>query len=155
MPDSYENVPHGEPKPDVPRWAPAANVPRWQPPVQEASVVISDDDAATRRAPIARVSPLSQPFDFWRVHPWLVVWLCVFLAPVAVVLLRLADEWGFEGLVAPLQWALHGSIHGVQERSDHAGTVEALIEAGAPVPSDPGETSNAVREVLGRYNRRG
>ena len=106
MPDSYENVPHQEPQPDVPRWDPAANVPRWRPPVGAASVVISDDDAAARRAPITRVSPLSQPFAFWRVHPWLVVWLCVFLAPVAVVLLRIADEWGFEGLVAPLQWAL-------------------------------------------------
>ena len=65
------------------------------------------------------------------------------------------DALSTEFASTPLQWALHGSIHGVQERSDHAGTVGALIEAGAPVPSDPGETSNAVREVLGRYNRRG
>ena len=65
------------------------------------------------------------------------------------------DALSTEFASTPLQWALYGSIHGVQERSDHAGTVEALIEAGAPVPSDPGETSNAVREVLGRYNRRG
>jgi len=55
----------------------------------------------------------------------------------------------------PLQWALYGSIHGVDARSDHAATVEALIEAGAPMPVDPGEVSDAVREVLGRYNRRG
>jgi len=53
----------------------------------------------------------------------------------------------------PLQWALYGSIHGVQERSDHAGTVEALLDAGAPVPEDSGEVSDAVRDVLRRYNR--
>src|SRR5207237_9206929 len=56
----------------------------------------------------------------------------------------------------PLQWALYGSIHGVQKSvSDHAGTVEALLDAGAPMPDDPGEVSDPVRDVLRRYNRRG
>ena len=60
----------------------------------------------------------------------------------------------FEG--TPLQWALYGSIHGVQESgSDHAATVEALLDAGAPAPAVPGEVSDAVRDVLRRYNRRG
>ena len=45
---------------------------------------------------------------------------------------------------------------GVQESvSDHAGTVEALLDAGAPMPDDPGEVSDPVRDVLRRYNRRG
>ena len=110
MPDSYENVPHRELRPDVPRWDPAANVPRWQPPVPDAPVAIFDDETATRPTPIVRVSPLSQPFVFWRAHPWLIVWLCVFLMPVAVVLLRIADDEGFEGLVALLQGAFLASF---------------------------------------------
>ena len=59
----------------------------------------------------------------------------------------------YEG--TPLQWALYGSIHGVHRGSDHAATVEALVDAGAPVPHDPGDVSDAVRDVLHRYNRRG
>jgi hypothetical protein len=107
MADSYENVPRREPDADVPRWDPAANVPRWQPPLGEAPGVGLDDEPATPRpAAITRVSPLARPFAFWRAHPWLVVWLCVFLAPAGAVLLRIVDEWGEEALVELLQWGL-------------------------------------------------
>jgi hypothetical protein len=55
----------------------------------------------------------------------------------------------------PLEWALYGSRHGWYCKSgDYAGTVEALLEAGAAPPADPGDASDPVREVLRRYNRR-
>src|SRR5205807_10570962 len=55
-----------------------------------------------------------------------------------------------------LEWALYGSRHGWRgESADYVGTVEALLDAGADVPADPGDPSEPVREVLRRYNRRG
>jgi ankyrin repeat protein len=56
----------------------------------------------------------------------------------------------------PLDWALYGSQHGWYCKSgDYAGTVEALIEAGASPPAEAPDASEPVREVLRRYNRRG
>lgn len=50
----------------------------------------------------------------------------------------------------PLTWAIHGSEHGwFCKTGDYGGTVEALIEAGAKMPSAIGG-SPAVQEVLRR-----
>jgi ankyrin repeat protein len=55
----------------------------------------------------------------------------------------------------PLGWALYGSREGWHRQSgDYAGTVETMLQAGAEVPTDA-EASDAVREVLRRYNRPG
>jgi ankyrin repeat protein len=51
----------------------------------------------------------------------------------------------------PLRWAIYGSVHGWRCRTgDYAGTVEALLDAGAkaPVLNDALEASGPVREVL-------
>jgi hypothetical protein len=50
------------------------------------------------------VPPYAVPFVWWTAHPWLVVWMAVFLSPFVVVVLRLLDDAGHEGLVGPLQW---------------------------------------------------
>ena len=51
----------------------------------------------------------------------------------------------------PLGWAVYGSENGWHpERGDYAGTVEALIQAGAHLPEKMGGTE-AVREVLRRH----
>ena len=54
----------------------------------------------------------------------------------------------------PLGWAMHGSVHGPNCRQgDHAGTVEALLRAGAVAPRAETVTdaSDAVRQVLRKY----
>jgi len=51
----------------------------------------------------------------------------------------------------PLGWAIHGSEHGWHCRTgDYAGTVKALLDAGAKLPQKPGGTE-AVREILRGY----
>jgi ankyrin repeat protein len=55
----------------------------------------------------------------------------------------------FDG--TPIGWALHGSVHGWHtDRGDYAGTVEALLDAGAqpPSPNAGARASDAVRSVL-------
>jgi ankyrin repeat protein len=53
----------------------------------------------------------------------------------------------FEG--TPLEWTLYGSRHGWRATTgDYAATVEALLDAGAKVPEQLGEPSDAVRDVL-------
>lgn len=64
-----------------------------------------------------------------------------------------------EGLydMTPLRWAFHGSQHCWHpEISDYAGTVTALLAAGAapPRPDDEIDASEAVREVLRTYTER-
>jgi hypothetical protein len=44
------------------------------------------------------------PFLWWAAHPWPVVWVSVILAPLVVVLLRVLDDAGYSGLIAPLKW---------------------------------------------------
>jgi ankyrin repeat protein len=52
----------------------------------------------------------------------------------------------------PLGWAIHGSVHGWYcETGDYAGTVEALLNAGAKVPPKANDGSEAVRAVLRRH----
>ena len=54
----------------------------------------------------------------------------------------------------PLDWALHGSVHGARDvRPDHVRTVEALLAAGAvrPALAADATVSPAVRELLGRH----
>jgi len=56
----------------------------------------------------------------------------------------------------PLGWALYGSVHGPsRDRGDYAGTVEALLRAGAETPRPDSVTaaSEAVRDVLRKYAR--
>ena len=56
----------------------------------------------------------------------------------------------------PLDWAVYGSRYGWNPKaSDHAGTVEALLDAGARAPSDTEHATDAVRAVIRRYNRGG
>ncbi len=55
----------------------------------------------------------------------------------------------FDG--TPLGWALHGSVHGWHpERGDYAGTVEALLEAGAQPPAAEAgaAATEGVRSIL-------
>jgi hypothetical protein len=60
-----------------------------------------------------------------------------------------ATDADFNG--TPLGWAIHGSENGWHvQTGDYAGTVEALIEAGARLPERMGGTE-AVREVLRRH----
>ncbi len=57
----------------------------------------------------------------------------------------------FQG--TPVGWAIYGSLHGWHpDRGDYAGTVEALLDAGAPAPkvTDAAAMSDAVRDVLRR-----
>ena len=56
----------------------------------------------------------------------------------------------------PLDWTVYGSRHGWNpQRSDHTGTVEALLEAGAKIRANMEHATDAVRDVLRRYNRGG
>jgi len=49
----------------------------------------------------------------------------------------------------PLGWAIHGSVHGWHcDTGDYAGTVEALLNAGAKLPPKLDGVSEAVREVF-------
>jgi ankyrin repeat protein len=56
--------------------------------------------------------------------------------------------------MTPLGWAFHGSLHGSnRQRGDYAATAEALLAAGAAVPTiEPtaDQASEAVRDVLRR-----
>lgn len=52
----------------------------------------------------------------------------------------------------PLGWAIHGSVHGWYcQTGDYAGTVEALLNAGAKIPSIVNGGSEAVRAALRRH----
>lgn len=58
----------------------------------------------------------------------------------------------FDG--TPLHWGVYGSVHGWRcKTGDYAGTVEALLQAGAKAPplTDDLEASEPVRAVLRRY----
>jgi len=64
--------------------------------------------------------------------------------------LEIADE-AFKA--TPLGWAIHGSVHGWRCKvGDYAGTVDALLQAGARLPADINdlEASEPVRDVLRR-----
>lgn len=118
MPGPSENVPRWRPPAapsddiprwessaaDVPRWDPVSDVPRWQPPTRGPVGAHVASEEPQRRAPAPRVSPVALPFVWWRAHPWVAAWVGVFLAPAAVLLLRVADEYGGERFVSPLQW---------------------------------------------------
>lgn len=47
---------------------------------------------------------------WWAAHPWIVVWMGVFLSPFVVILLRLLDDSGYPRMVAPLQWLAIGVL---------------------------------------------
>ena len=54
----------------------------------------------------------------------------------------------------PVNWAVYGSVHGWHcKTGDYAGTIEALLRAGAPAPkvNETTDASDAVREVLRTY----
>lgn len=58
----------------------------------------------------------------------------------------------------PLSWAIYGSVHGWnREKGDYAGTVEALLQAGAEPPGvrEDLEASEPVRKVLLRATKSG
>ena len=69
--------------------------------------------------------------------------------------LEIWDE-NFDG--KPLSWAIYGSVHGWnREKGDYAGTVEALLQAGAEPPrvSEDLQASEPVRKVLLRATKSG
>jgi len=66
-------------------------------------------------------------------------------APLEIV------EDAFHG--TPLGWALHGSVHGWRkDTGDYAGTVEAMLDAGAKLPPGDRVVSDAVQAVLRNRN---
>jgi hypothetical protein len=99
----------------TPRWTPRREVPRWQPRGDPAPAARTRGGSGrrtgsalppVRREPPKRVSPLAAPFVWWAAHPWIVVWVLVFMAPGAALLLRVVDESEFEIAVRPLAWGL-------------------------------------------------
>lgn len=93
------------PSPDVPRWEPDRDVSRWEAD-RGAGARFDTGIETTRRGPERTVSPFALPFVWWGAHPWVFAWVFVFLAPGAVLLLRLVDESGYQGLVQPLAWLM-------------------------------------------------
>lgn len=61
-----------------------------------------------RRPRKTKAPPYAVPFLWWAAHPWVVVWVSVFVSPLLVVLLRVLDDAGHSGLVAPVQWLAIG-----------------------------------------------
>lgn len=57
----------------------------------------------------------------------------------------------------PFGWALYGSQNCGTSNADHAGVVQALLDAGVSVPSplDKIDASESVRDVIGRHTRGG
>jgi hypothetical protein len=54
-----------------------------------------------------------------------------------------------------LGWALHGSQHGWhRETGDYPGVVDALMAAGAKLPENEFEVSEAVRRVIDSYGKK-
>jgi hypothetical protein len=123
MPGPSDDVPRWQPPEspdDVPRWEPpppSRDVPRWEPPVApvEAPRWEARPSPTPRRAsaaPVRRAAPppssgrLTRRASWWRRHPWAIVWALVLVAPFAVFALRLLDESGYEGLLAPVAWGL-------------------------------------------------
>jgi len=52
----------------------------------------------------------------------------------------------------PLGWGIYASVHGAHPwRGDYAGAVEALLAAGAKLPDEDPQASDAVRTILSRY----
>ena len=45
---------------------------------------------------------------WWGNHPWVIVWIAVFLSPFMVLFLRVVDESWSPRLVVPFEWALWG-----------------------------------------------
>ncbi|MBI4634778.1 MAG: hypothetical protein HY727_00380 [Candidatus Rokubacteria bacterium] len=59
----------------------------------------------SRRPPPRRQPPRREtPIEWWKKHPWAVVWFGVFLAPFAVLALRLVQEFELDTVVTSLQW---------------------------------------------------
>ncbi|MBV9470899.1 MAG: ankyrin repeat domain-containing protein [Abitibacteriaceae bacterium] len=54
----------------------------------------------------------------------------------------------------PLGACIYGSLHFINEQSNHAACVESMLRAGAPVPEAAGGSA-AVMEVLRRYGAKG
>ena len=119
MPGPSDDVPRWQPPEsldDVPRWEPpppSDDVPRWEP--RAAPVEAPRRSPTPRRAPAApkpggAPPPSSRlparPASWWRRHPWAIVWALVLIAPFAVYALRLLDESGYDGLLAPVAWVL-------------------------------------------------
>jgi hypothetical protein len=72
-------------------------VKRWEPPPRPP-----------RRPQKKKPSPVLAPFAWWGRHPWVIVWISVFLAPFMVLFLRVVDESWSPRLVVPFEWALWG-----------------------------------------------
>ena len=134
MPGPSDDIPRWQPPEsldDVPRWeppppSPSHDVPRWEPPAAPVETPRRREPPAPRRrepppSPTPRRAPAApapggapppssrlpaRPASWWRRHPWAVVWALVLIAPFAVFALRLLDESGHDGLLAPVTWVL-------------------------------------------------
>jgi hypothetical protein len=100
---------------ETPRWSPDREVPRWQPQQRRGAAPgartagrkrPTSTVSTARREPPKPVSPLAAPFVWWAAHPWVVLWVLIFLAPAAALLLRVIDESDFRFAVQPLAWGL-------------------------------------------------
>jgi hypothetical protein len=109
-PSTEEAAPRWEPEPEVPRRQPrrdAGSGPRPGPGARVGPGLHAGPGIATvHREPPKRISPLAVPFVWWAAHPWAVLWILVFLAPAASLLLRVLDESPLDGLMLPLAWGL-------------------------------------------------
>lgn len=128
MPGPPDDAPRWQPpeaSDDVPRWVPpppSSDVPRWEPPAAPVDTTPPPELKSSRprreRAPqrepkgpasraSARAATLpTRPLHWWRRHPWALVWAFVILAPLAVILLRVLDESGYDWLLAPVTWGM-------------------------------------------------
>jgi hypothetical protein len=104
-------LPVYDPSEEIPRWEPERevrrDVPRWQPRGAQPSRPRAGSTAPLpSREPAKRVPLYAVPFAWWGAHPWAVLWVLVFLAPVSALLLRALDEAALAALVTPVAWAL-------------------------------------------------
>ena len=114
-----------DPRWELPVWDPSQEetsrwtereVPRWEPQQQRRGGTPGTRTAGrkrpgstvstARREPPKPVAPLAAPFAWWAAHPWVVLWVLVFLAPASALLLRVIDESDFRVAVQPVGWGL-------------------------------------------------
>jgi hypothetical protein len=91
-PSTEEATPHWTPEHEVPRWQPRGDPALGSRTPGGSGRRVGSTLPPVRREPPKRVSPFAVPFVWWAAHPWVVLWVLVFMAPGAALLLRVVDE---------------------------------------------------------------